>query len=213
MVRRVDAGRGRGRQRAPAPLPAAALARALAWLTGIALVTGCLDGDPRRAEPAGSRAPRFEDSAASLEALGRSVLAALSLDDTATLRRLRLTETEHNLVVWPELPAARPEVNFPVDLAWTNIENRNRRGLERSLPLYRGRELRFEDVQCRGAIRTFATFSVRTDCWVAFSHAGGAEIHEAQIFKDVLVRGGGFKTFRYYDERPRPVADGQASVG
>lgn len=192
--------------------------RAAVALAGLALSAGCLGGDAAGERPDGTAeqpgvAPelRFEGSAPSLDALGRHVIAALTRGDTAGLREVRLTEAEHNVVVWPELPASRPAINFPVDFAWANIENRNRRGLDRTLPLYRGSGARFEGVRCRGATETFTTFAVHTDCWVAFSLAGREGAYEARIFKDVLARGGGYKIFRYYDEEPRRPDGGNGS--
>ena len=145
----------------------------------------------------------FPGSAPSLDRLGEEVLAALSAGDSETLERFRLTEHEHNETVWPELPAAAAEVNFPADYAWENIQNRNHRGRERIEPLYRGRDHRFERVECRGETEVFETFAVRTDCWVVFRATFGRQWYEAQIFKDALIRGGGWKIFRYYDEEPR----------
>jgi hypothetical protein len=123
--------------------------------------------------------------------------------DTAELERLRLTEREHNEVVWPELPAAAPQVGFPVDYAWSNIQNRNRRAQSRIVPIYAGRELSFLRIDCRGRPRSFETFRVLTDCWIVFASEAPPQLYEAQIFKDVLVRGGGHKIFRYYDEEPK----------
>lgn len=155
-----------------------------------------------------AEAPSFEGSARSLDALGRSVLDALSRQDTAALERFRLDEHQHNGVVWPELPASAPEINFPVDYAWTNIQNRNRRGLARILGLYADRTLHLESVQCRGGTERFESFEVLKDCWVVFTADGSASVYEAQLFKDVLSRGGGLKIFRYYDEEPRQYRGG-----
>lgn len=47
---------------------------------------------------------------------------------------------------------------------------------------------------------------VLTDCFVVFTVDHGPELWEAQLFKDAVVRGGGHKIFRYYDEEPRPYA-------
>jgi hypothetical protein len=146
---------------------------------------------------------RFPGSAPTLDALGGAVLAALTVGDRAALEGFRLTETEHNEVVWPELPASAPELNYPVDYAWQNIENRNRRGVDRLLPLFGGREPGFRSVECRGPTETFDSFEVATDCWVVFGLASEPRLLEARLFKDVLVRGGGYKIFRYYDEEPR----------
>lgn len=145
----------------------------------------------------------FPGSAVSLEQLGGGVLRALADADVSALEDLRLTEAEHNHFVWPELPASAPEVNFPVDLAWTNIQTRNRSALIRIVPLYRGRETHYRGTECRGDTERFDSFVVHTDCWVVFYAPDGSEYLEAQIFKDVLVRGGGHKVFRYYDEEPR----------
>lgn len=147
---------------------------------------------------------RLEDAQPTLDALGSHVLLSLTHQDTAALNRVRLTEREHNDVVWPELPASAPEVNFPVDYAWTNIQNRNTRGLTRLLPLFAQRSAGFQRVECRGGVEAFETFSVHTDCYVVFTVDAGPELWEVQIFKDILVRGGGHKVFRYYDEEPRP---------
>lgn len=163
---------------------------------GAFLIVGC-DGP--------GSPPPFPDSAADMDTLGRSVIEALVRADTAALRRFRLTEREHNEVIWPELPAAAAEVGFPVDLAWSNIEARSRRDLGRILTAYRGRRLAFEQVDCLGETRTFATFRVHTDCWVVFE-TGDPDCRRARIFKDVVERYGGFKIFRYYDGGPRPHA-------
>lgn len=146
---------------------------------------------------------RLEGSAPTVAEVGRRALTALSEGDVAALQALRLTEHEHNDVVWPELPASAPEVGFPVDFAWSNIEGRNIAALSRIAPTYQGEALVFQDVECRGDTQTFETFRVLTDCWVAFTREGSADVWQAQLFEDVLVRGGGHKIFRYYDEEPR----------
>jgi len=163
--------------------------------------TSCADSIAHEAET--DRSLRFQGSASAPAALGRTVLDALVRGDRDTLLGLRLTEREHNDVVWPELPASAPELNFPLAYAWQNIERRNRRSLERILPLYSGRDLAYLRVECRGETERFETFEVLTDCWVVFAQGSDPGLLEAQIFKDVLVRGGGYKIFRYYDEGPR----------
>lgn len=143
------------------------------------------------------------DAQPTLDALGRHVLHALVRQDTSALERVRLTEREHNEEVWPELPASAPEVNFPIDYAWTNIQNRNRRSLGRILPLLADRTLGYQGVECRGETETFDTFVVHTDCYVIFSVDEGPLRWEIQAFKDAIERAGGYKIFRYYDQEPR----------
>lgn len=171
----------------------------------------CLAGALSAATGCGSGAAEsrpFPGSAASLRELGEGVLQGLSAGDTALLRRFRLTEREHNEVVWPELPASNPGADFPVDWAWTNVERRDRRALAR-LDFLRGHDLALRAVECRGRVREFRTFRVHTDCWVTFE-AEGTGLVEARLFKDVLERNGGLKIFRYYEEPVRRLA---ASAG
>jgi len=130
------------------------------------------------------------------------VLEGLTAGDTLALEALRLTEGEHNEVIWPELPSGRPEVNFPVDLAWENVTLRNRRDLTRALSWFRGRTAEYEAVECRGDTEEFASFFVLTDCYIVFDTAADGPL-EAQVFKDVVVRNGGYKIFRYYEGAPR----------
>ena len=166
-----------------------------ACLLACLIGTGC-----DRLQPPGELA--LPGSSPTVEALARAALRGMGASDAILLEQLRLTETEHNEVVWPELPASAPEIGFPVDFAWRNIQLRNESALERVAGWYRSNAVRYQVTECRGETRAFATFRVHTDCWVLFLTTRG-ELLEAQLFKDVLERDGGFKIFRYYDELPR----------
>lgn len=126
------------------------------------------------------------------------MLAAIAARDTAALRKFRLTEREHNEVIWPELPASNPAANFPVDFAWRNIEVRNAGAVRWLIARYGGRSLEFLSVACRGGTVAFRSFRVLTDCWVRFR--AGDSVEERQLFKDAAVWRGTYKIFRYYDE-------------
>lgn len=171
------------------------------WVRGAVCLLACLLGT-------GCEGPRsidelaFPGSSPSVEALGHDALRGLAASDAMLLDRLRLTEAEHNEVVWSELPASAPEIGFPVDFAWRNIQLRNESALERVAGWYRSNAVRYQATECRGETQAFATFRVHTDCWVLFLTPRG-ELLEAQLFKDVLERDGGYKIFRYYDELPR----------
>lgn len=154
--------------------------------------------------------PPFPGSAASLDDLGRGVMDAFEHEDHQALERFRLTEAEHNEQVWPEFPAAKGAHPFPAGLAWRNIQLRNRRAVRRASSALaaarRAGPAEYQSVECRGETEAFATFAVHTDCYVRFGVAGRR--YEMQLFKDVLVRRGGYKIFRYYDEEPQVVAAG-----
>ena len=144
-------------------------------------------------------APPLPGSAPSLESLGRTVWSALVTGDTTTLTALRLTEHEHNDRVWPELPASRPEVAFPVDLAWENIQLRNRRAITRLLASFRGSRAELRTTECRGETGEFRTFHVLHDCYLVLEHPDRGRV-QLQAFRYVHVMNGGYKVFRYYDD-------------
>lgn len=169
----------------------------------LTVVAAACGGDAVASSGTPDPALRLEDAQPTLESLGRHVLRSLVRQDTVALNRVRLTEAEHNDVVWPELPASAPEVNFPVDYAWTNIRNRNTRGMIRLLPMFANRAATFQRVECHGGVETFETFVVHTDCRVVFAVDQSPRLWEVHAFRDALERGGGFKVFRYYDEEPR----------
>lgn len=147
----------------------------------------------------------FPGSAGSLDELGREVLGAFERGDREAIESFRLTETEHNTVIWPELPAAQGPSPFPIDLAWQNIQLRNGRSIPRAADVVEwARPLEFESVECVGELETFETFSVHTDCYTHFRTRGRE--YRLQLFRDVLVRHGGYKVFRYYDEDPELVS-------
>lgn len=141
---------------------------------------------------------RLSGSASSLEELATTVLAGLAAADTSLLESVRLTEREHNELVWPELPASAPDIDYPVDLAWGNISTRNRAALGDLDAAYGGHDLRFAEIECRGPTEPFESFVVHTDCWVTLER-DGEQIAPQQLFKDVLDWNGGLKIFRYYE--------------
>lgn len=149
----------------------------------------------------------FPGAATSLDVLGRSALEALVAGDTAVLAGFRLTESEHNEVVFPELPAGQPEVNYPVDLAWQNIQLRDGRAVSRQIAWFDGRIVEYVRTECRGETQGFRSFVVHTDCVVVFDAREGNGL-EIGLFQDVVERGGGFKIFRYYDDPPRRGSEG-----
>jgi hypothetical protein len=141
---------------------------------------------------------RLEGAVGSLQQLAFVALEGVATGDRARLEGVRLTEYQHNVLVWPELPASRPEANYPVDWAWQNISVRNHRALGRLVARYEGHNLSLLGVECREDPELFASFRVLKDCWVTYlmdrERAG-----EEQFFKYVLDWNGQYKIFRYYD--------------
>lgn len=167
---------------------------AACWaVLGLGACTGSDEGTGLVEEP--SRHPELDD-------FGRTVFTAFLAGDTVTLERHRLSESEHNGEIYPELPVGQAGT-FPVDMAWENIQLRHYRDRRRQIQVFEGRQASYTSTECHGPTRTFATFEVMTDCWVVF-HDEALGPARVQLFKDVLIRDGEYlRAFRYYDGEPR----------
>lgn len=173
--------------------------RFLPVLCGLAIaVAGACDRTPEASGEAPPPDLELTGGADDLPSLGRIVVEAIGKTDTATLQGLRLTEHEHNDLVFPRLPAGQPPQNFPVDIAWTNIRTRNSVAVLRLFERYGGEGLTFETVECVGETERFEGFEVATDCWTEFTDSDGSR-HRAQLFRHALSADGRYKIFRYYD--------------
>ena len=168
----------------------------IVWLLGSALLAGC--GAQTDAASAGPGAAAFGGSASSLDDLGERVWQAVVVGDSAALARLRLSEAQHNDTVWLEMPASDPGIGFPVDLAWLNIESRNRAALEAVLSRYAESSLQPIGTTC-DSVRSHASFTVHSRCTVALRDGASGERHELELFRHALERDGGWKVVRYYD--------------
>lgn len=134
---------------------------------------------------------------ASLEALGRGVVAALAAGDTAALAAHRVTERDHNELLYPSFPAAREDPPFPAALAWENIQTRNAAALYGWLPAFRRDRPAFAGVECAGVPDRYPTFTIHQDCAVTLRRADGTT-GKATLFRSAVEMGGRFKVIRYH---------------
>lgn len=156
-----------------------------------ALLAGC--------EAAAPTPPRLSQGARSLQALRDSVWHGLEHGDTTLLNRMKVTEHEHNRVMWPEMPASNPEANFPVEVAWQNIRARDRAALEDLLPTHAGSDARLRDTRCPGEPRHYDSYEALTDCHLILETATGETVR-VHAFRYVVRMGGRYKVVRYYGE-------------
>lgn len=156
------------------------------------LVAGCGDGDL-------AVEPRLSGAAPTVDSLGAAVWAGLVTGDTAALRQLRLSEAEHNEIVWPEQPAAKqPSAQENLDFWWRNIEVRNRAALDNLFTRFRGSAMEFLAVDCPGEARSYDSFRALTGCVLVLAGQDGPA--RVAAFRYVIEMDGVYKLVRYYDE-------------
>jgi hypothetical protein len=130
------------------------------------------------------------------EALARALLDALAENDRASLERLTLSEDEFRGLVWPELPAARPERNLPADYVWTDLHQKSRAALGRLLVRHGGRRYQLESVTFRGESTVYATVQVKRESELFVRDAAGT-VHSLRAFGSMVNRRGRYKVFSY----------------
>jgi len=163
----------------------------------LATIAGCDRPADARAGEAGEGRLAADHDAAALDRLGRTVLHALIDGDTAALERIRITEYEHREVIWPELPVGKPPSNFPVDIAWENIQVRNRAAVPHLIAYFRRAPVDLVRTECRGPTRRFERFHVLTGCVLVVREADGA-MRDHRVFEEVVVLDGELRVVRYY---------------
>lgn len=141
-------------------------------------------------------APRLEHTCDTAEALASAVLDGLARRDRAALERLALSEDEFRELVWPDLPAARPERNLPWDYVWQDLHQKSRASLGRTLAAHGGRRYELVSVRHLGDTSTYGTYEVRRDAEVTVRNAEG-RTQQLRLFGSTLHHAGRAKLFSY----------------
>jgi hypothetical protein len=128
--------------------------------------------------------------------LATRAVDALDRGDAPALRALALTEAEFREVVWPSLPASRPERNIPWDYAWGELEGKSDAHLRARLAAWKDRGDRVVAVDFRGPTTDHGRFRVRRRSVVTLRDADGRERPE-RLFGSVIEMDGRFKIFSF----------------
>lgn len=126
----------------------------------------------------------------------RAVLDAMTRRDEVALRTLALDEREFREVVWPELPASRPERNLPFSFVWGDLRVKSDSGLARTLGEYGGRTFEVEHVSFAGGTSQYRTFVVHREVVVVARDSAGRR-ETLQPFGSAIEKNGGFEVFSY----------------
>ena len=132
----------------------------------------------------------------SSEALATAVLDALADGDADRLAGLALNGQEFRDVVWPELPASRPERGVPVSYAWGDLRQKSSNALRRLVARWGGHRLTLLEVAYDGETTHYDTFRVHRETRLRVLDQTGQEI-EMQFYGSTLVRGAEHKVFSY----------------
>lgn len=144
----------------------------------------------------GERPDELAGGAASLEALVRRHLRAVTRGDTAELRRMHISRAEFAYLYYPHTPLSRAPYDLSPGLMWLQIERGTERGAGLVLAELHGRDARFPGVRCASGPEPQDANLLHTGCAVRYAMQGEGE-REAALFGPVLERGGRLKFLSY----------------
>lgn len=143
----------------------------------------------RAAEP-------LSGSLGSPEIVAGTLLDGLARRDEAALRSLALSEHEFRTVVWPSLPASRPEMNVPFDYVWGTLAQNSRGYLATLLRAHGGRRYSLVGLEFSGETTHYDGFIVHRDSRLIVRDEEGRQ-HRLALFGSLLEQDGRYKVFSY----------------
>lgn len=162
---------------------------ALRFVLVIALSAAACSGGTQADAP-------LEHSFESLDALAAGVLDAVASRDRNRLEQLALSEHEFRTIVWPALPAARPERNLTWDYVWSDLRQKSRASVLALLSRHGGRRYTLVAVSHLGKTTKYADFEVQRATELSVATESG-ERAKVRLFGSTILRHGRFKLFSY----------------
>jgi len=153
----------------------------------------CASGS-RALTGADDRGPALATTFASMEEMVEACLAALEAEDLQALEQMSISREEFRDVVWPGLEISRSE-SLPWEFVWSQHELRHRRGLERALALFGGRDLEYAGVEFEG-VDEHGTYRLHRSSVVEIVGPDGAT-RRVRIFASVIEAEGRFKIYSF----------------
>lgn len=130
------------------------------------------------------------------EALARAALAAIERSDADALHALALTRDEFTDLVWPELPAARPERNLSPSFVWGDLSLKSNVALRQTLTVFGGHKHALVSVRFLGETTRYDSFRVHRESELTVKDLDGTE-RNLRVFGSVIEKDGRYKVFSY----------------
>ncbi len=128
--------------------------------------------------------------------MARAVVRGFAEKDLEALRELALTEAEFTDLVWPKLPASRPERNLPLDYVWKDLAGKSDANLRARLAGWEDRGFVLVSVTFTGEVTDYGTFKVHRDSQLELRDHNGQE-QSGRLFGSMIEHRGRYKVFSY----------------
>jgi hypothetical protein len=143
-----------------------------------------------------SGASTLQGAEGSPTSVAAKVVSAFNAHDVSALEAAALTEHEFRDVVWPRLPAARPERNLSCDYVWNDLSSKSRLHLRARMEAWHSLRYQVEGVRFDGETTDYGSYRVHRDAAVQLRTPDGRQV-SARVFGSMIERDGRFKVFSY----------------
>lgn len=143
-----------------------------------------------------SGTPTLAAALPSDEALAHAVLDGIARRDADALMGLAVTREEFEEIVWPALPASRPEVGMPASYVWQDTSAKSRAYLASTLAEYGGRRFTLLRVDTRGRTTDHGTHTISRETHLMVRDAAGQQ-HTLRLFGSIIRQHGRSKVYSY----------------
>lgn len=109
---------------------------------------------------------------------------------------LSVSRDEFEAIVWPTLPASRPEVGMPMEYVWQDTFTRSRTYLAQTLHEYGGERFELRGVRFAGETTSHGTYSVSRKAHLVVRDALGVE-RVVRFFGSIIRQNGRSKVYSY----------------
>jgi hypothetical protein len=140
--------------------------------------------------------PSLVNTFESPEAVAKAVVRGLAEGNLEGLRSLALNEAEFRDLVWPKLPASRPERNLPLDYVWKDLAAKSDANLRARLAGWKDRGFTLVSLEFKGGTEAYGTFSVHRETVLLLRDRDAVE-QTGRLFGSIIEHKGRFKVFSY----------------
>jgi len=147
-----------------------------------------------------STSPSLTHTFESPEEVARAVVRGFGEGNLAALQDLTLTESEFREIVWPKLPASRPERNLPMDYVWKDLAAKSDHHLRARLAEWKDRGFVFVALTFKGGVTDYGTYKVHRNTELRLRDRDGQE-SSGSLFGSIIEYKGRYKVFSYVVDR------------
>jgi hypothetical protein len=141
--------------------------------------------------------PPLQNSAPSLNDLGRQVLEALYKKDFKALDALRINEQEYRSFIWPELSISKIEQwKKRYDFVWREVDTKCTYGLHTLIQKYGGQKFTLVSMKFAKGTTRYSACTIHQDARITVKDSTGREL-ELKMFGSVVECAGRFKIMSY----------------